>query len=52
VTGYGAVVRSRTVRMVRGIRVPSSGGVVVMGTVGVTTFHPQEMGEAGVSPSP
>jgi hypothetical protein len=31
--------------MVRGIGVPSSGGVVVMGTIGVTTLHPHEMGK-------
>jgi hypothetical protein len=34
VSGYGAVVCCRTVGMVRSTRVPSGGGVVVMGTVG------------------
>jgi hypothetical protein len=40
VSGCGMTVYSGTVRMVRGARVPSAGGVVVMGTVGVTTLHP------------
>jgi hypothetical protein len=42
---------NRTIGMVRGIGVPSDGGVVVMGTIGVTTLHPREMGKAGASPS-
>jgi hypothetical protein len=41
----GSVVHSGTIRMVRSVEVPSSGGVVVMGTVRVTTLHRQEMGK-------
>jgi hypothetical protein len=45
VSGCSTAVRSGTVRMVRGTRVPSSGGVFVMRTVGVTTLNPQDMGK-------
>jgi hypothetical protein len=31
--------------MVRGTGVPSGGSVVVMGTIGVTTLHPQGTGK-------
>jgi hypothetical protein len=34
VSGCGMAVHSETIRMVRGTEVPSSSGVVVMGTVG------------------
>jgi hypothetical protein len=50
VSGYGAMVCSGTAEMVRGTKVPSDGGVVVMGTVGVTMFHPQEMGKPELPP--
>jgi hypothetical protein len=45
VSGYGTTVHNRTVGMVRGAKVLSSGSVVVMGTVGVTALHPREMGK-------
>jgi hypothetical protein len=37
--GCGIVVRSGTIAMVRGVTLPSSGGVVVMRIDGVTTLH-------------
>jgi hypothetical protein len=40
VSDCGVTLRSGTVGMVGSIRVPSSGGVVVMGIVGVTMLHP------------
>jgi hypothetical protein len=43
VSSCGTAVHSRTNGMVRGTGVLSSGGVVVMGTVRVTTLQPQEM---------
>jgi hypothetical protein len=44
VSGNGTTVRSETIEMARGAGVLSDGGVVVMGTVGVTMLHPREMG--------
>jgi hypothetical protein len=41
------MVYSGTVGMVSGAGVPSGGDVAVMGTVRVTTLHPQEMGKPG-----
>jgi hypothetical protein len=43
-SGCGTVVCSETVGMVKGSRVPSSGGVVAIGMVGVTTLQPRERG--------
>jgi hypothetical protein len=37
VFGSGTTVHDGTVGMVRGARVPSGGGVVAMGMVGITT---------------
>jgi hypothetical protein len=37
--GCGIVVRSGMIAMVRGVKLPSSGGVVVMRIDGVTTLH-------------
>jgi hypothetical protein len=50
VFGCSTTIHSGTVTMVRGIGVPSSGGVVVMGTIGVTTLHPREMGKPELPP--
>jgi hypothetical protein len=50
VSGCVTVIYSGTVRMVRGTRVPSDGGVVLMGTVGVTMLHPREMGKLELPP--
>jgi hypothetical protein len=36
--------------MGRGVRVPSNSGMVMTGTVGVTTLHPQEMGKSELPP--
>jgi hypothetical protein len=52
VSRCGAAVHSGIVEMVRGIGVPSGGGVVVMGTVGVTMLHPREMGKSELPPLP
>jgi hypothetical protein len=41
---------SGTVRMARGTRLPPDSGVVVMGTNGVATLHPQEMGKPRLPP--
>jgi hypothetical protein len=43
---------SWTVWMVRRAKVFSGGGVVVMGTVGVTTLHPQGPGKPMLPPPP
>jgi hypothetical protein len=51
VSGCGTTVYSRTITMVRRVRVPSCGGVVVMGTIGVTMLHPPEMGKSELPPS-
>jgi hypothetical protein len=51
VSGCGTVVRNRTVGLVRGAGVPSDGGLVVMGTIGVITLHSQEMGKPELPPS-
>jgi hypothetical protein len=45
VLGCGTTVCSETIGMVRSARVFSNGGLVVMGTVGVTTLHPRGMGK-------
>jgi hypothetical protein len=50
VSSYGMADRSGTVGMVAGVRVPSDGGVVVMGTIVVTKLHPQEMGKSELPP--
>jgi hypothetical protein len=50
VSGCGAAVHSGTIGMVRGAGVPSGCGVVMMGTVGVTTLHPREMGKSDLPP--
>jgi hypothetical protein len=50
VFGCSMVVCSGTVVMVRDTGVPSDGGVVVMGIVGVTMFHPQEIGKLKLPP--
>jgi hypothetical protein len=50
VSGCSMAVHSGTIGMVRCIGVPSGGGVVVMGTIGVTTLHPQETGNLEFSP--
>jgi hypothetical protein len=49
-SGYGMTVPSGTVAMVRGIEVPSGGGMVMMGIVGVTTLHPRDMGKSELPP--
>jgi hypothetical protein len=50
--GSGCSVKDRkgTVAMVRGIRVPSGGVVVMMGVDGVTTLHSREMGKTELLP--
>jgi hypothetical protein len=50
VFGCDTVVRNDTVGMVRGAGVPSDGGVVVMGTIRVTTLHTREMGMPELPP--
>jgi hypothetical protein len=52
VPSCGAVVRAGTIEMVRSAGVFSGGGVVVMGTIRVTTLHLQELGDLGLPPSP
>jgi hypothetical protein len=49
-SGCGTVVRNRIVGMIRGTGVPSGGGVVVMGTIGVTILHPREIGKLELPP--
>jgi hypothetical protein len=49
-SGCGTTVHSGTIAMVRGIRVPSGGVVIVMGTDRVTMLHPQEMGKLELPP--
>jgi hypothetical protein len=44
------VVRSGIVAIARGIEVPSDGGVVVIGTDGVTKLHSREMGKPELLP--
>jgi hypothetical protein len=51
VSGCGAAVHGRTVRMVKSTRVLFGDGVVVMGTVWVTTLHPQGLGNPELPPS-
>jgi hypothetical protein len=41
----GTTVYNRTVGMVRGARVPSNGGVVVIGAVRFITLHCRRMGK-------
>jgi hypothetical protein len=50
VSGYGTTIHSRIVGMVKGTRVPSSGSVVAMGMVGVTTLQPREMRKPELPP--
>jgi hypothetical protein len=50
VSGCGMTVHNGTVAMVRDTEVSSHGGVVVMGTDGVTMLHPQEMGKSELPP--
>jgi hypothetical protein len=50
VSSCGTTVCSGTIGMIRGTRMPSDGGVVVMGMVGVTTLHPQETGKMELPP--
>jgi hypothetical protein len=50
VSGCGTTIRSGTVTMARGIRVPSDGGVVVMETIRVTMLHSREMGKSELLP--
>jgi hypothetical protein len=50
VSGCGTVVHNRTVGMIRGAGVSSGGGVVVMGTIGVTILHPREIGKLELPP--
>jgi hypothetical protein len=45
VAGYSATACSVTITMVRGVGVPSDGGVVVMGADGVLMLHYLEMGK-------
>jgi hypothetical protein len=52
VPSCGAVVRAGTVEMVRSAGVFSGGGVVMMGTIRVTTLHLQGLGDLGLPPSP
>jgi hypothetical protein len=52
VSGCGTVVCSGTIKMLRGARVPSNGGLVVMGTVGFTMLHSREMGKPELPPPP
>jgi hypothetical protein len=51
VSGYGTAVHSRTVGMVKGAKVLSSGSVVVMGMVEGHYIASSRDGEARVSPS-
>jgi hypothetical protein len=50
-SGCGMAVRDGTVGMVIGTRVPSGGGVVAMGMVGITTLQSREMGKPELPPS-
>jgi hypothetical protein len=50
VPSCGAVVRTGTIEMVRSAGVFSGGGVVVMGTIGVTTVHLRRASGSGASP--
>jgi hypothetical protein len=44
-SGCGMAVHDGTVGMVIGTRVPSGGGVLAMGMVGITTLQSREMGK-------
>jgi hypothetical protein len=50
-SGCGMAVCDGTVGMVIGTRVPSGGGVVAMGMVGITTLQSREMGKPELPPS-
>jgi hypothetical protein len=50
--GCGAAVRGYVVKMVRSARVFSGGGMVAMGTFGVTTLHPRGHGNPKLPPLP
>jgi hypothetical protein len=50
VSGYGMAVRSGIVIMVRGIRILSDGGMVVIEIVGVTMLHSREIGKPELLP--
>jgi hypothetical protein len=50
-SGCGMAVHDGTVGMVIGTRVPSGGGVVAMGMVGITTLQSREMGKPELPPS-
>jgi hypothetical protein len=50
VSGYGMVVHSGIAIMVRGIRILSDGGMVVIEIVGVTTLHSREIGKPELLP--
>jgi hypothetical protein len=52
VSSCGTTIRSRTVIAVRGIGVPSNGGMVVIGIVDVGTLHSREMGKSEPPPRP
>jgi hypothetical protein len=49
-SSYSMTIHSSTVGIVRGTRVPSGSGVVVMETVEVTTLHPRKMGKLELPP--
>jgi hypothetical protein len=50
VSSYGMDVHSGIIIMVRGIRIPSDGGMVVIGIVGVTMLHSREIGKLELLP--
>jgi hypothetical protein len=52
VPSSGVVVRSGTIGAVRSAIMFSDGGVVVMGTIEVTTLHPSRTGSSELAPSP
>jgi hypothetical protein len=50
VSSCGMAVHNRTIRMVRGVEVPSNGGMAMMGIVVITTLHLREMGKLELPP--
>jgi hypothetical protein len=50
-SGCGTTAHCETIGMVRGAKVPFDGGVVTMGTVGVTMLQPKEVGKLVLPPS-
>jgi hypothetical protein len=50
-SGCGTAAHCGTVGMVRGAKVPFDGGVVTMGTVGITMLQPGEVGKLVLPPS-